>query len=59
MNEKILVVDDVPQNVMLLADLLEVKGYQTLRAESGERGRLCGQGDCGERRRRLALSPFW
>ncbi|OGT84004.1 MAG: guanylate cyclase [Gammaproteobacteria bacterium RIFCSPLOWO2_02_FULL_61_13] len=37
MNEKILVVDDVPQNVMLLADLLEVKGYQTLRAESGEK----------------------
>ncbi len=32
---KILVVDDTPQNVKLLADLLSVKGYAVLRAASG------------------------
>lgn len=33
---KILVVDDTPQNVKLLADLLTVKGYAVLTASSGE-----------------------
>jgi CheY-like chemotaxis protein len=32
---KILVVDDTPQNVKLLADLLTVKGYQVVTAASG------------------------
>jgi len=32
---KILVVDDVPQNVKLLADLLTVKGYRAVTAASG------------------------
>ena len=41
MSEKILVVDDVAANVMLLADLLEVKGYAVLRAESGEQALEC------------------
>ena len=35
MSSKILVVDDVPLNVKLLADLLAVKGYQTCTASSG------------------------
>ena len=35
MSCKILVVDDVPLNVKLLADLLAVKGYQTCTASSG------------------------
>ena len=35
---KILVVDDTPQNVKLLADLLSIKGYQTLEAITGEDG---------------------
>jgi len=33
---KILVVDDTPQNVKLLVDLLSVKGYQVCTAASGE-----------------------
>jgi adenylate cyclase len=33
--EKILVVDDTPKNVKLLADLLAVKGYSVITAESG------------------------
>jgi adenylate cyclase len=33
---KILVVDDLPQNVKLLADLLSVKGYAVTTAASGE-----------------------
>ena len=33
---KILVVDDTPRNVKLLADLLAVKGYQVITAESGK-----------------------
>ena len=41
MTAKILVVDDTPQNLMLLADLLEVKGYAVLRAESGEQALAC------------------
>ena len=32
---KILVVDDTPQNVKLLADLLTVKGYEVVTAASG------------------------
>jgi DNA-binding response OmpR family regulator len=32
---KILVVDDTPKNVKLLADLLTVKGYNVVTAESG------------------------
>jgi len=35
MSAKILVVDDVAMNVKLLADLLGVKGYQTITASSG------------------------
>ncbi len=35
MRSKILVVDDVAMNVKLLADLLGVKGYQTVTASSG------------------------
>ena len=34
-NFKILVVDDTPQNVKLLADLLEAKGYRVDTAASG------------------------
>jgi class 3 adenylate cyclase len=33
---KVLVVDDTPANVKLLADLLAVKGYEVIRAASGE-----------------------
>jgi DNA-binding response OmpR family regulator len=33
---KILVVDDTPRNVKLLADLLSVKGYEVLTALSGQ-----------------------
>lgn len=33
---RILVVDDTPQNVKLLADLLSVKGYQVSTAVNGE-----------------------
>ncbi len=32
---KILVVDDVPRNVKLLADLLTAKGYSAVTASSG------------------------
>src|SRR2546426_6318339 len=35
MSAKILVVDDTPQNVKLLADLLTAKGYAVVRASSG------------------------
>ena len=37
---KILVVDDVAQNVKLLADLLSAKGYVVVKAYSGEEGLL-------------------
>ena len=33
---KVLVVDDEPQNVMLLQDLLEARGYQVLTAGDGQ-----------------------
>lgn len=36
MNPKILVVDDTPQNVKLLTDLLTVKGYTVVTATTGE-----------------------
>ena len=36
MNAHILVVDDVPRNVKLLADVLAAKGYRTSTAASGE-----------------------
>ena len=36
MTAKILVVDDTPQNVKLLADLLGVKGYRVCTAANGE-----------------------
>ncbi len=36
MNPKILVVDDTPQNVKLLTDLLTVKGYTVVTASTGE-----------------------
>ena len=32
---KLLIVDDTPKNIKLLADLLEVKGYRVLTAASG------------------------
>ena len=35
---KVLVVDDEPQNVMLLQDLLEARGYQVLTADDGQNG---------------------
>ena len=35
---KILVVDDTPANVKLLADLLTVKGYEVATAPNGEEG---------------------
>ena len=33
---KVLVVDDTPQNVKLLADVLQAKGYVAITAASGE-----------------------
>jgi class 3 adenylate cyclase/CheY-like chemotaxis protein len=36
MTAKVLVVDDVAKNVKLLSDLLQVKGYATVTAESGQ-----------------------
>jgi len=36
MAQKILVVDDTPQNVKLLGDLLRAKGYEVTTAASGE-----------------------
>lgn len=38
MTAKVLVVDDTPQNVKLLADILSAKGYLALTAASGEEG---------------------
>ncbi|MGH8674465.1 MAG: response regulator, partial [Burkholderiales bacterium] len=42
---KILVIDDTPANVKLLADLLTVKGYEAVTASNGEEGlkRLAGE----------------
>jgi len=37
-NELILVVEDNPKNLKLVRDTLQVKGYQTIEAETGEEG---------------------
>ena len=37
---RILVVDDTPRNVKLLADLLSVKGYMVETADSGQAAEL-------------------
>jgi len=37
-NELILIVEDNPQSLKLVRDILQVKGYQTLETETGEEG---------------------
>lgn len=37
-NELILIVEDNPNNLKLVRDSLQVKGYQTIAAETGEEG---------------------
>jgi two-component system, cell cycle response regulator DivK len=37
-NELILIVEDNPQSLKLLRDILQITGYQTLEAETGEEG---------------------
>ncbi len=37
-NELILIVEDNPKNLKLVRDTLQVKGYQTVEAETGEEG---------------------
>jgi CheY-like chemotaxis protein len=37
-NEFILIVEDNPQNLKLVRDTLQVKGYQTIETETGEEG---------------------
>src|SRR5262245_65345929 len=37
-NELILIVEDNPKNLKLVRDTLQVKGYQTIEAETGEGG---------------------
>jgi len=37
-NELILIVEDNPKNLKLVRDALQVKGYQTIEAETGEEG---------------------
>jgi two-component system, cell cycle response regulator DivK len=37
-NELILIVEDNPQSLKLLRDILQIKGYQTLETETGEEG---------------------
>src|SRR5262249_7907539 len=37
-NELILIVEDNPKNLKLVRDTLQVKGYQTIEAETGEEG---------------------
>ena len=37
-NELILIVEDNPKNLKLVRDSLQVKGYQTIEAETGEEG---------------------
>ena len=37
-NELILIVEDNPKNLKLLRDILQVTGYQTVEAETGEEG---------------------
>jgi len=38
-NELILSVEDNPKNLKLVRDTLQVKGYQSIEAETGRRGR--------------------
>jgi len=38
-NELILTVEDNAKNLKLVRDTLQVKGYQAIEAETGERGR--------------------
>ena len=37
-NELVLIVEDNPKNLKLVRDILQVTGYQTVEAESGEEG---------------------
>ena len=37
-NELILIVEDNPQSLKLVRDILQIKGYQTIEAETGEEG---------------------
>jgi two-component system, cell cycle response regulator DivK len=37
-NELILIVEDNPKNLKLVRDTLQVKGYRTIEAETGEEG---------------------
>jgi two-component system, cell cycle response regulator DivK len=37
-NELILIVEDNPQSLKLVRDILQIKGYQTLEVETGEEG---------------------
>jgi two-component system cell cycle response regulator DivK len=37
-NELVLIVEDNPKNLKLVRDVLQVKGYQTVEATTGERG---------------------
>ena len=37
-NELILIVEDNPQGLKLVRDILQIKGYQTLETETGEEG---------------------
>ena len=44
-NELILMVEDNPKNLKLVRDTLQVKGYQTIEAKTGEEGvRLATRG---------------
>jgi len=58
---KILVVDDTPKNVKLLADLLTVKGYGVVTAASGREALLKSRltpGSCAARRRDAEMSGY-
>jgi len=49
-NELILIVEDNPQSLKLVRDILQIKGYQTLEAETGEEGvRLAHEATTGAR----------
>ena len=37
-NELILIVEDNPQSLKLVRDILQIKGYQTIETETGEEG---------------------
>jgi len=57
-NELILIVEDNPRNLKLLRDTLQVKGYQTIEAGTGEEGvqlaREAAAEGCAGRRRSSA-----